>query len=141
MGKIIATDGFNTREFSCTQYALMGGSLPSGWTISENTCGIYTQHFRSPYASFGIDFAGTALPGSWYTYKATIASNQVVVPSTEFILPSNPHNTRVEVRRQAYHPSVPGEVRDYTVNNSNNSIDFEASLGLNGQIAFISVFR
>ena len=141
MGQITATDGVNIRYFTCEQYALAGDALPAGWTITENTCGMYFGQFRSPFASFGLNLSGTALPGNWYTYKGTIASNQVVIPTTEFLLPSNPCNTRVIVRRQAYNPSVPGDTRDYSVNNEDNSIDFEASLGLNGQVAYISVFK
>ena len=141
MGKIVATDGIVTREFTCEEYALSDYTVPLGFTITENTCGIYMQSFRSPFASFGIDFAGTALPGNWYTYKGTIASNRVIVPTSEFTLPSNHHNTQVIVRRQTYQPTVPGEVRDYSVNNADNSIDFESSLNLNGQVAYIRVFK
>lgn len=141
MGQIKATDGAIVRTFTCEQYSLMDETLPAGWTITENTCGIYAGYFRSPYASFGLDLSGTALPGNWYTYKAVIASNKVTVPTDVFLLPSNHNNTRVIVRRQEYHPSAPSETRDYTVNNTDNSIDFEAGLNLNGQIAFIKVFR
>lgn len=141
MGKITATNGSITRDWTCEQYALAGYALPSGWTVTENTCGIYAGLLRSPYASFGLDLAGTALPGSWYTYKAVIASNQVIVPTTSFLLPSNPNNTMAIVRRQQYQASVPGDVRDYSLNYTDNSFDFEPSLNLNGQIAYIKVFR
>jgi len=140
MGEIIATDGTITREFTCEQYALMGDDIP-GWTITENTCGIYVDLLRSPYASFGLDLAGTSLPGNWRTYKGVVAANKVTIPIAELKLPSNPHNTMVIVRRQHYHPSVPSETRDYTVNNSTNSIDFEAGLNLNGQVAYVKVFK
>lgn len=140
MGKIIATDGFIIREFTCEQYALMGDDVP-GWTITENTCGIYVDLLRSPYASFGLELSGTALPGNWRTYKGVVASNKITIPVAELKLPSNPHNTMVIVRRQHYHASVPSETRDYTVNNSDNSIDFEPGLNLNGQIAYVKVFK
>lgn len=141
MGQITATNGSITRTFSCGQYALMGNDVPSGWTITENTCGVYADLFRSPYASFGLDLTGTRLPGAWYTYKATIASNRVIIPVTSILLPSNHNNVRAIVRRQEYHPSEPGEVRDFAVNNIDNSIDFVSGLNLNGQIAFIKVFK
>lgn len=140
MGRVIATDGFNIREFTCEQLALMDGVLDPAWTITENTCGQYFSQFRSPYASFGIDVNGATLPGAWYTYKGTVASNRVIIPTADMVLPSNPSNVMVIVRRQNYNPSVPGDVRDFTVNNSDNSIDFE-SLGLDGQIAYIKVFK
>lgn len=141
MGRITATNGVITRDFTCEQYALAGYALPSGWSVTESTCGIYAGMFRSPYASFGLDLAGTALPGSWNTYKAVITSNRVIIPAVVFLMPSNPHNTMAIVRRQNYHASIPGETRDYTINYVDNSIDFEPGLNLNGQIAFIKVFK
>jgi len=141
MGQITATNGTITRDFTCEQYALGGYALPSGWTVTENTCGVYFTKFRSPYASFGIEFNGTSLPGSWHTYKGTIASNKVIIPTTIFLLPSNYNNSMVIVRRQVYHASEPGETRDFTLNYTDNSVDFESGLGLNGQIAFVKVFK
>lgn len=141
MGLITATKGSIIRTFTCEQYALGGFALPAGWTITENACGIYFNLFRSPYASFGIELTGTSIPGSWFTYKGTIASNKVIVPTTTFLLPSNYNNAMVIVRRQVYHASAPGETRDFTLNYTDNSVDFEAALGLNGQIAFVKVFK
>ena len=141
MGKIIGTNGGVTREFTCDQYALGGFALPAGWTVTENTCGIYMESMRSPYASFGLDFAGTSLPGAWYTYKGTIALNKVVVPTSAFLLPSNYNNSMVIVRRQVYQASAPSETRDYTLNYTDNSVEFESGLNLNGQIAYIKVFK
>lgn len=141
MGKVTATDGVNTRTFNCAQFALMDGVLPASWTVTENTCGIYVGQLRSPYASFGIELSGTSVPGSWYTYKGIVVANVVTVPTSEIILPSNPNNVFVIVRRQQYNPSFPGEIRDFTVNNTDNSIDFEPGLGLNGQTAYVRVFK
>lgn len=141
MGKITATNGSISRTFTCEQLALLGGSLPSGWTITENTCGTYLGQLRSPYASFGLEIDGTRLPGNWYSYEGTIASNRVIIPTSAFVLPGNANNVFVIVRRQEYHPSVPGDTRDFTVNNTDNSIDFNPALALNGQVAYIRVFR
>lgn len=141
MGKITATDGTNIREFTCEQYALSGYALDAAWTITENTCGQYLAKLHSPFASFGIEFGGTAIPGGWYVYKAVIASNRVIIPTADLTLPSNEANVIAIIRRQQYNATVPGEVRDFTVNNADNSVDFEAGLNLNGQIAFIRVFK
>jgi hypothetical protein len=141
MGKITATNGTISRTFTCAQYALMNSALPSGWTITDNTCGVYLAQLRSPYASFGLEIDGTRLPGNWYTYKGTISSNRVIVPTSVFTLPGKPDNVAVIVRRQMYNPDVPGDTRDFAVNNTDNSIDFNPALSLNGQVAYIRVFK
>lgn len=141
MGQITMTNGTVTRTLECSQYALLNDTLPAGFTITENTCGIYFQSFRSPFASYGIDFGSVALPGRWYSYEAVISSDQVVIPTDNFTLPSNPDNVFVIVRRQQYHPDVPGDSRDFFVNIVDNSIDFNSALGLNGQTAYIRVFK
>jgi len=119
----------------------MNSALPSGWTITENTCGVYLGQLRSPYASFGLEIDGTRLPGNWYSYEGTIASNRVIIPTSAFVLPGNANNVFVIVRRQQYNPTVPGDTRDFTVNNTDNSIDFNSALALNGQTAYIRVFK
>lgn len=144
MGAITGTNGTVTRTFTCAQYALLGGSLPSGFTITENTCGIYLNLLRSPFASFGLELSGTALPGSWYDYEAIITLDKVEIPTGVVVLPSNPRNVWVIVRRQNYHPDVPGDERDFLVNTVGNSIDFHVSgtkPSLNGQTAYIRVFK
>jgi len=141
MGKITATNGTISRTFTCAQYALMNSTLPSGWTITENTCGVYLGQLRSPYASFGLEIDGTRLPGNWYSYEGTITSNRVIIPTSAFVLPGNANNVFVIVRRQQYNPTVPGDTRDFTVNNTDNSIDFNSALALNGQTAYIRVFK
>ena len=141
MGQITATNGTITRTFTCEQYALMNDTLPSGWTITNNTCGVYLGQLRSPYASFGLEIDGTRLPGNWYTYEGVIASNRVIIPTGDLVLPGKPDNVFVIVRRQEYHPTVPGDMRDFTVNNTDNSIDFQSSLSLNGQTAYIRVLK
>ena len=142
MGQITATDGTITRTFTCEQYALMGDTLPSGFTITNNTCGIYLSKFRSPFASFGLEIDGTRLPGNWYSYEATIdGSHRVIIPTSVFVLPGNANNVFAIVRRQQYHPSVPGDTRDFTVNNADNSIDFQSALNLSGQTCYIRVFK
>lgn len=142
MGQITATNGTITRTFTCAQYALMGDTLPSGWVITDTTCGVYLGHLRSPFASFGLELNGTRLPGNWYSYEATIdGSHRVIIPTATLVLPGNANNVFAIVRRQEYHPSVPGDTRDFTVNNVDNSIDFSAALALNGQPAYIRVFR
>lgn len=141
MGKITATNGTISRTFTCAQYALLNSTLPSGWTITENTCGVYLGQLRSPYASFGLEVDGTRLPGNWYSYEGTITSNRVIIPTSAFVLPGNANNVFVIVRRQQYNPTVPGDTRDFTVNNTDNSIDFNSALALNGQTAYIRVFK
>lgn len=77
-------------------------------------------------------------PLAWYTYKGVIGavtSNRVFVPTTEFLLPLNDDNSFVIVRRQMYQSPD-----DYTLNYVDNSVDFNAALGLNGQTAAIKVF-
>ena len=141
MGKITATNGTITRTFTCEQYALGGFALSAGWEVTENTCGLYVSLFRSPYSSFGLEVNGNSTPGAWYTYKGVITSNKVIVPTAVFTLPSNYNNSMAIVRRQMYHASAPSETRDYTLNYTDNSVDFEPGLGLNGQIAFIKVSK
>lgn len=141
MGQITATNGTITRTFTCEQYALLGEVLPAGFVVVNNTCGVYLSRFRSPFASFGLEIDGTRLPGNWYSYEATITSDRVIIPTGTLVLPGNANNVFVIVRRQEYHPSVPGDTRDFTVNNVDNSIDFNAALNLSGQTAYIRVFR
>lgn len=141
MGKITGTNGDVTRTFTCEQYALMGYSLPAGWTMTGNTCGIYMELIHSPFASYGLDLTGGALPGNWYVYEGVVADDRVIIPTDAFTLPSNWNNVFVIVRRQQYHPDVPGDVRDFFVNNADNSIDFRTTLGLNGQTAYVRIFK
>lgn len=142
MGQITATNGTIQRTFTCEQYALMNNTLPTGWTETENTCGIYLGRFYSPYASFGLEIDGTRLPGNWYTYEGTIdGSHRVIIPTGDLTLPGKPDNVFVIVRRQQYNPDVPGDTRDFAVNNIDNSIDFRSALALNGQTAYIRVFK
>lgn len=79
-------------------------------------------------------------PKIWKSYKGTVSSNRVIVPGGEFTIPDNPDEVMVIVRRQFYHASTGLETRDYEINTVDNSVDFQSSLGLNGQIAFIKVF-
>lgn len=144
MGQITASNGTITRTFTCRQYSLLEETLPAGFTITENTCGAYFTHIYSPFASTGLDIGGVSLPGKWYSHEAVIASDQVVIPTDVFTLPSNPDNVMVIVRRQQYHPDVPGDERDFLVNTVDNSIDFHVSgtkPSLNGQTAYIRVFK
>lgn len=143
MGKITAIhQGDNiTRDFTCAQYAHMNSILPTGWTVTANTCGQYFGLLRSPEASFGLEVTGATVPGGWYVYEAVIASNRVIIPTTVFLLPTNPQNVRAIVRRQEYHPDAPGDARDFAVNWTDNSIDFLSTLGLNGQTCYVKVFK
>lgn len=142
MAGVLAIDSNGvSREFSCEQFALMGSALPTGWTYISSTCGIYFDYFRSPFASYGIEFSGTTLPGKWYPYQDTITTNRVIIPTATLVLPTIHDNVEVYVRRQRYQPSDPVTTRDFTVNNTDNSIDFESGLGLSGQLAYIRVFR
>lgn len=139
---VLATDGTIEREFTCEQVALMGG-VPSGWTVIKNTCGIYLYNIYSPYASFGLEITGNVVTGSWYIYEGTVSSDEVAVPTGELLLPSDPRNVRVTVRRQMYHPSEPGKVRDFSVDTALNKIVFTPGRfpSLNGQKATVEVFK
>ncbi len=141
MGQVTATNGTLTRTFTCAQYALMGSTLPSGWALTGNTCGQYFGFLRSPEASFGLEINGTTLPGGWQSYEAVIVSDEVTVPTASFLLPTNPDNVVAIVRRQHYHATVPGDVRDFTVDNVNNKIIFNPALNLSGQTCYVRVFR
>lgn len=129
------------KEFSCEQFALMGYTLPAGWTYVSTTCGVYFNDFRSPFASYGLELTGTALPGRWYPYEATVSSNRVIIPTATLVLPTIHDNVKVYVRRQRYFPSDGVTTRDFTVNNTDNSIDFETSVNVDGLVARIEVFR
>lgn len=141
MGQIIATNGTIARSFSCAQYALLNNTLPTGWVETSNTCGQYFGLLRSPEASFGLELNSAVLPGGWYSYEGVITSDEVVVPTSAFVLPTNPDNTIAIVRRQQYHATVPGDVRDFTVDNVNNKIIFNSALALSGQTCYVRVFR
>lgn len=141
MGQITATNGTLTRTFTCAQYALLNDTLPTGWVETSNTCGQYFGLLRSPEASFGLELNSAVLPGGWYSYEATITADEVEIPTSVFVLPTNPDNTIAIVRRQQYHPTVPGDVRDFTVDNVNNKIIFNPALNLSGQICYVRVFR
>lgn len=129
------------REFSCEAFALMGYVLPSGWTYVSSTCGVYFDYFCSPFASGGLELSGAQLPGRWYTYEAALSSNRVIIPTSTLVLPTIFDNIEVHIRRQRYYPSDSVTTRDFTVNSAANSLDFEASLGLDGQLARIRIFR
>ncbi|MCB0541913.1 MAG: hypothetical protein KDC70_00260 [Saprospiraceae bacterium] len=136
----VDTNGVET-EFTCEQYALMGYTLPSGWTQTGSTCGVYFDVVKAPFASFGIALGGTTLPGRWYVYEAAISSNRVIIPTSTIVLPTIPENVHVIVRRQEYRATDAATTRDFAVNNTDNSIDFQSGLGLNGQTAYIRVFK
>jgi hypothetical protein len=74
-------------------------------------------------------------PGNWYTHKGTISSNRVFVPTSEFILPPNDDACFVVVRRQIYQSPD-----DFTLNYTDNSIDFIITPSLNGQIAYVKAY-
>ena len=81
------------------------------------------------------------MPGGWQSYEAVIVSDEVTVPTASFLLPTNPDNVVAIVRRQQYHATVPGDVRDFTVDNVNNKIIFNPALNLSGQTCYVRVFR
>lgn len=144
MGVVTIVDQANNleRTITCAQHELAGGVLPSGWVVTNNTCGQYFGVLRSPEASFGLTVDGASVPGGWYVYEAVIASDGVTVPTSTFTLPTNPNNVWVFVRRQRYRASVPGDVRDFEIDYSTNSITFNPSVGnLNGQTCYIETFR
>lgn len=142
-------------EFTCPQWALMSDASKLDWTVLENTCGIQTT-IGNPYASSsfvltlqgrievdtpltltvvdGVYTIGINLP-EWKTYKGTIASNKVIVPTINFILPANQAGIYAIVRRQQYHTAD-----DYTVNTTDNSLEFLPGLNLNGQIVYVHAF-
>jgi hypothetical protein len=129
-------------EITCAQFALYGGVAPAGWTVKENTCGYYTNDHLTPFASLGLTGAPGGPPGRWYYYTATVEDGRVIVPSSEIILPTTHTNVFCIIRRQEYSPTEPGIVRDFTVNNDDNSIDFIPSLStLNGQSCSVKVFK
>lgn len=141
MGQITATNGTLTRTFSCAQYALMGDTLPAGWAATANTCGQYFGLLRSPEASFGLELNSAVLPGGWHSYEVVIVSDEAIVPTSAFLLPTNPDNVVAIVRRQQYHATVPGDSRDFVVDNVNNKIIFSSALNLSGQTCYVRAFR
>jgi len=72
-------------------------------------------------------------PGNWYTFKGTISSSKVIV--TGFDLPANGNAVFPVVRRQFYNFTD-----DFTIDYGDNSVNFAAGLGLNGQIAYIRAY-
>ena len=141
MGAITASNGSIEREFTCEQYALMGG-LPAGWTLIKNTCGLYLQKIASPYAAYSLDPSSSAVGGRWHLWDGTVALGKVTVPLAELALPADAAAIRLIVRRQMYRPSEPGMVRDFFVNNTDNSLDLVvANTGnLNGQRCTVEAF-
>lgn len=143
---ITATNGLISRSFSCQQYTLMGNSLPAGWTLTANTCGLLQANFLTPFAASGLAGNGSSTArGKWYLFEAIVGSvntNRVMLPLT-FLLPSEATNVRLVVRRQHYLPSEPGVNRDYAVNITDNSLDLDpAKTGnLNGQKCTVEVFK
>ena len=127
-----------TRAFTCEEFALMDDTAPGGWEVIANTCAFYLKDFHSPFASFTPDFgAGGISTGTprRYIWEGVIASNKATIPVSELTLPTREAHVEAYVNRQAYHPSEPGFVRDFFVNNVDNSLDFEAGAGrpnLNG---------
>lgn len=145
-------------EFGCAQWALMSDASKAPWTVVENTCGIQTS-VGSPYAasSFLFTLNGVVAADSPLnisivdgvytiglnppkTYKGTVTANSVAIPTSEFTLPSDAGFCTVIVRRQVYQPSTDTETRDFELNLPANSVDFEAGLNLNGQIAYIKAW-
>lgn len=88
-----------------------------------------------------MELNSAVLPGGWHSYEATITADEAVVPTSAFLLPSNPDNVVAIVRRQQYHATVPGDVRDFTVDQVNNKIIFNPALNLSGQVCYVRVFR
>ena len=145
-------------EFDCAQWAIMSDASKAPWTVVENTCGIQTS-VGSPYASssFLFTLSGIVTANAPITieivdgvyvlslnapkvYEGVIASNKVIIPTSEFTLPDDINNVQsVVVRRQMYNASTPTDTRDFDINYVDNSIEFESSLGLNGQTAYIKV--
>ena len=116
-----------THAFTCEEFALMDDTAPAGWEVLTNTCAFYLKDFHSPSASFTPDFG--------YIWEGVIASNKATIPVSELTLPTREAHVEAYVNRQAYHPSEPGFVRDFFVNNVDNSLDFETGAGrpnLNG---------
>lgn len=129
-------------EVSCEQFALYGGIAPAGWKVKENNCGYQTNEHLTPFASLGLTGAPGGPPGQWYSYTGTVTGGEVVVPSSEIILPTNHANVICIIRRQQYDATEPGIVRDFTVNNDTNTIEFIPSLStLNGQTCLVRVFK
>lgn len=142
-------------EFDCPQWALMSDASKADWTVLENTCGIQTT-VGNPYASSdfiftlngiivadeplhidvvdGVYTISITLP-TWYTYKGTISSNRVFVPTLDFTLPTNDSACYAIVRRQMYQSPD-----DFTVNLVDNSLDFVAGLNLNGQVVYVKAY-
>ena len=142
-------------EFSCAQWSLMSDASKADWTVTENTCGVQSA-FGNPYAASeflytltgiiavvepltltlvdGVYTISVTLP-EWYTYKGTIASNRVIVPTGDFVLPASDDACYAIIRRQVYQSPD-----DFTVNLVDNSLDFVAGLGLNGQTVYVKAY-
>ena len=46
--------------------------------------------------------------------RRLLTSDRVIIPTGTLVLPGNANNVFVIVRRQEYHPSVPGDTRFYS---------------------------
>jgi len=81
--------------------------------------------------------------GRFYLWEGVVGatnSNRLMIPYSVLVLPVIPANTEITVRRQVYQPTEPGFIRDYTVNNAANSIDFTSSPSLNGLKAIVRIW-
>lgn len=127
-----------TRAFTCEEFALMDDLPPDGWEVITNTCAFYLKDFHSPFAAFTPDFgAGGITTGTprRYMWQGVISGNRAIIPVSELTLPTREASIEAYVNRDTYHPSVPGHVNDFFVNNVDNSLDFETGAGrpnLNG---------
>jgi hypothetical protein len=85
---------------------------------------------------------GTAT-GRWVIWDGIIGqtvADRLIVPPLELLLPQRAENIRATVRRQTYFPTVNPVIRDYSVNNPDNYLDFNPALRLNGQKCTVEAF-
>ena len=140
-------------EFSCAQWSVMSDDSKAEWEVTDNTCGVQTSA-GSPYAASeflytlsgliaveyplvlsvvdGVYTISVVLP-EWHTFKGTISANKIIV--TGFTLPSDINAVFPVVRKQWMMPTD-----DFTIDTGDNSVNFNAGLGLNGQIAYIRAY-
>jgi len=140
---VVINNGTQSVTLTCEQWALLDFVEPSGWTLTENSCGAYLQNLRSPFASFGLTLGGTSLPGRWYVWEGTVTAGVLTIPTAELLLPSQPANTYVIIRTAHYCASEPAKTRDYTIDNTANNITFRTNLqaAINGQLARVFAFK
>lgn len=83
------TDGTIIIELTCEEWALMGETPMTGFTVTENTCSIYSASFFAPFASFDfgtgngtVTSVGLALPGITYDVTDSPVTDAGVLTGT-----------------------------------------------------------